>query len=207
MPLHVAFEARSREQVQAFHEAALAAGGKNNGDPGYRDYWPGYYLPLCSILTAITSKRCGTTTAKRRDLVSSALRNHPVSAPALRSPGCAGRRAVDSLIHKGYLCELADAYLGAAADREDPRVSPLFANLTGMPPMLIQVGSAETLLDDATRLAAAAGQADVPVTLEIWPHMIHAMASVECPFGVRPTSPEQRGQLHARTPVRDGSVC
>jgi catechol 2,3-dioxygenase-like lactoylglutathione lyase family enzyme len=40
---HVAFEARSREQVQAFHEAALAAGGKNNGDPGYRDYWPGYY--------------------------------------------------------------------------------------------------------------------------------------------------------------------
>jgi acetyl esterase/lipase len=50
----------------------------------------------------------------------------------------------------------------------------LFANLTGMPPMLIQVGSAETLLDDAIRLAAAAGEADVPVTLEIWPHMIHA---------------------------------
>ena len=43
VPSHVAFEARNREQVQAFHEAALAAGGKNNGDPGYRDYWPGYY--------------------------------------------------------------------------------------------------------------------------------------------------------------------
>jgi epsilon-lactone hydrolase len=81
---------------------------------------------------------------------------------------------VDPLIHKGYLCELADAYLGRAADRKDPRVSPLFADLTGMPPMLIQVGSAETLLDDAVRLAAAAGEADVPVTLEIWPHMIHA---------------------------------
>jgi monoterpene epsilon-lactone hydrolase len=40
--------------------------------------------------------------------------------------------------------------------------------------MLIQVGSAETLLADATRLAAAAGGADVPVVLEIWPHMIHA---------------------------------
>ena len=39
--------------------------------------------------------------------------------------------------------------------------------------MLIQVGLAETLLDDAVRLAAAAGEADVPVTLEIWPHMIH----------------------------------
>ena len=43
VPMHVAFEARSSEQVKAFHEAALAAGGKNNGDPGYRDYWPGYY--------------------------------------------------------------------------------------------------------------------------------------------------------------------
>ena len=82
--------------------------------------------------------------------------------------------AVDPLIHKGYLRELADAYLGGDADRKDPRVSPLFTNLVGMPPMLIQVGSAETLLDDSVRLAAAAGEADVPVTLEIWPQMIHA---------------------------------
>jgi epsilon-lactone hydrolase len=82
--------------------------------------------------------------------------------------------AVDPLIHTGYLHELADAYLGSGVDRKDPRVSPLFANLTGMPPVLIQVGSAETLLADAARLAAAAGEADVPVTLEIWPHMIHA---------------------------------
>jgi catechol 2,3-dioxygenase-like lactoylglutathione lyase family enzyme len=43
VPQHVAFEARNREQVQAFHAAALAAGGRNNGEPGYRDYWPGYY--------------------------------------------------------------------------------------------------------------------------------------------------------------------
>jgi epsilon-lactone hydrolase len=82
--------------------------------------------------------------------------------------------ALDPLIHTGYLHELADAYLGSDVDRRDPRVSPLFANLTGMPPMLIQVGSAETLLADAARLAGAAGEADVPVTLEIWPHMIHA---------------------------------
>ena len=40
--------------------------------------------------------------------------------------------------------------------------------------MLIQVGSAETLLDDAVRLAGAAGTADVRVTLEVWPDMIHA---------------------------------
>jgi len=86
----------------------------------------------------------------------------------------ATKDCVDPLIHRAYLGELADAYLGGAADRSDPRISPLFAKLTGLPPVLIQVGSAETLLDDAVRLAAAAGAADVGVTLEIWPHMIHA---------------------------------
>ena len=42
-PAHLAFEAKSAAQVQAFHKAALAAGAKDNGAPGYRDYWPGYY--------------------------------------------------------------------------------------------------------------------------------------------------------------------
>ena len=82
--------------------------------------------------------------------------------------------AVDPLIHKDYLGELADAYLHGATDRKDPHVSPLFGDLAGLPPMLIQVGSDETLLDDAVRLAAAAGAAAAPVTLEVWPHMIHA---------------------------------
>jgi len=82
--------------------------------------------------------------------------------------------AVDPIIHKGYLGELADAYAPAPLDRKDPLISPLFSDLRGFPPTLIQVGSAETLLADATRFAAAAGAADVDVTLEIWPHMIHA---------------------------------
>ena len=82
--------------------------------------------------------------------------------------------AVDPLIHKGYLEELAGAYVPSAMNRTDPSVSPLFADLRGFPPCLIQIGSAETLLADATRFAAAAGAADVSVRLEIWPHMIHA---------------------------------
>jgi acetyl esterase/lipase len=86
----------------------------------------------------------------------------------------ATKEAVDPLIHKGYLTELADAYAPKSIDRRDPLISPLFAELSGFPPILIQVGSAETLLADATRLAAAAGAADVDVTLEIWPNMIHA---------------------------------
>ena len=86
----------------------------------------------------------------------------------------AAKDAVDPIIHKAYLNELVDAYLPAGVERNDPRVSPLFSDLNGFPPMLIQVGSAETLLDDATRFARIAGAADVAVTLEIWPHMIHA---------------------------------
>jgi epsilon-lactone hydrolase len=84
------------------------------------------------------------------------------------------KSAVDPLIQKGYLEELAKAYAPAAMDRKDPSLSPLYADLKGLPPTLIQVGSAETLLDDAIRFAAAAGAADVSATLEIWPHMIHA---------------------------------
>jgi predicted lactoylglutathione lyase len=43
VPTHLAFEAASSAQVKAFHRAALAAGAKDNGKPGYREYWPGYY--------------------------------------------------------------------------------------------------------------------------------------------------------------------
>jgi epsilon-lactone hydrolase len=86
----------------------------------------------------------------------------------------ATKDTVDPLIHTAYLAELADAYAPAPVDRRDPLISPLFAELAGFPPVLIQVGSAETLLADAARLAAAAGAADVDVTLQIWPHMIHA---------------------------------
>jgi monoterpene epsilon-lactone hydrolase len=86
----------------------------------------------------------------------------------------ATKDAVDPLIHKAYLEELADAYAPQPIDRRDPLISPLFGDFRGFPPMLIQVGSAETLFADATRLAEAAGVADVVVRLEIWPHMIHA---------------------------------
>ncbi len=86
----------------------------------------------------------------------------------------ASKAAVDPLIHKEYLNELADAYLPAAMDRKDPRVSPLYADFTSFPPTLIQVGSNETLLDDSSRLARRVGAADVAVTLQIWPNMIHA---------------------------------
>ncbi|MBX9711740.1 MAG: alpha/beta hydrolase [Xanthobacteraceae bacterium] len=82
--------------------------------------------------------------------------------------------SVDPLIHKAYLEELAAAYVPHGTARKDPRVSPLFSDLTDFPPSLIQAGSHETLLDDAARFARALGEADVAVTLEVWPQMIHA---------------------------------
>ena len=80
---------------------------------------------------------------------------------------------VDPLIQKPYLMELAAAYL-SGTDPRTPLASPIYADLRGLPPLLIQVGSAETLLDDSVRLAGVAGAADVRVTLEVWPDMIHA---------------------------------
>ena len=83
------------------------------------------------------------------------------------------KAAEDALLNKPYLFELAAGYLHGA-DPKAPLASPLYADLHGLPPMLIQVGSAEILLDDAVRLARAAGAAGTRVTLQIWPDMIHA---------------------------------
>jgi predicted lactoylglutathione lyase len=43
VPTHLAFEANNQQEVEAFYKAALAAGATDNGGPGYRNYWPGYY--------------------------------------------------------------------------------------------------------------------------------------------------------------------
>lgn len=110
----------------------------------------------------------------RSELPACAWLVSPWTDLAMTGSMLAAKEAVDPLIHEGYLRELAEAYVPKSMDRTDPRVSPLYSNLAGLPPMLIQVGSDETLLADATRLAAAAGAAAVAVTLEIWPHMIHA---------------------------------
>lgn len=85
----------------------------------------------------------------------------------------ASKAPVDPLIQRTYLAELAAAYLHGA-DPRTPLASPVYANLHSLPRMLIQVGSAETLLSDAIRLAAVAGEADVRVELQVWPRMIHA---------------------------------
>ncbi|WP_127819041.1 alpha/beta hydrolase [Microbacterium sp. CPCC 204701] len=82
--------------------------------------------------------------------------------------------AIDPLLHRAYLEELATAFVPEGIPHDDPRVSPLFADLTGLPPTLVQVGADETLLDDSVRLVRAAALAEADVRLHVFPHMIHA---------------------------------
>jgi monoterpene epsilon-lactone hydrolase len=87
----------------------------------------------------------------------------------------AGKAAADpSLTPAGLRLRAAD-YL-AGHDATDPLASPVEADLTGLPPLLVHVGTAEVLLDDATRLAARAAACDVRTSLEVWPDMVHVFA-------------------------------
>jgi epsilon-lactone hydrolase len=80
--------------------------------------------------------------------------------------------AIDPLVHKPALVEWAKLYLNGK-DPRTPLASPLYANLAGLPPLLIQVGTSEVLLDDAARFAARAKAAGVNATYEEWANMIH----------------------------------
>ena len=91
-----------------------------------------------------------------------------------------GKAAVDPALTPEGLSRRAADYL-PDGDPAGELVSPIFADLTGLPPLLIQAGSHEILLDDATRLAAHAASADVPVTLEVTPgvpHVFQAFAAM-----------------------------
>jgi acetyl esterase/lipase len=83
-----------------------------------------------------------------------------------------GKQAVDPILTPVGLRLRVPDYV-AGADASDPRISPAFGDLTGLPPLLIQVGSHEVLLSDALRLAARAATADVPITLEVTPGVPH----------------------------------
>lgn len=112
-----------------------------------------------------------------------------VKAASLPQPSCAfcvspwvdleaqggsmiAKASVDPMIQKDNLLGFARHYLASASPRQ-PLAAPIHGDLSGLAPLLIHVGSAEALLDDSVRLAQVAGAADVPVSLEIWPEMIH----------------------------------
>ncbi|MCL6670929.1 alpha/beta hydrolase [Streptomyces panaciradicis] len=82
------------------------------------------------------------------------------------------KEGADPIFVEADLRTYADLYV-RAGDRAHPLASPVFADLTGLPPLLVQVGANEILLDDAVRLAGRAGADDVEVTLDIGPGLPH----------------------------------
>ena len=83
----------------------------------------------------------------------------------------------DPISTPAMLRQFASDYL-AGADPKTPLASPLFAALSGLPPLLVQVGMADLLLSDSERLATAAAEAGVDITLEIGeglPHVYQIM--------------------------------
>ncbi|MEG9861543.1 MAG: alpha/beta hydrolase [Parvularculales bacterium] len=83
------------------------------------------------------------------------------------------RADADPMISREPLLEMAAHYTGASGDARHPLVSPIFADLTGLPPLLIHVGDAEVLLDDSLTLHDNALKANVPSRLKVWDEMIH----------------------------------
>src|SRR5712692_4683117 len=84
----------------------------------------------------------------------------------------ATKATTDPIVTRDGVTALAQAYVGHG-DPKTPLASPLFADLRHLPPLLVQVGSEEVLLDDARRLGARARTAGVEVTVEEWPAMVH----------------------------------
>ena len=78
----------------------------------------------------------------------------------------------DPMVQREGLVSMAGVYLGGA-DPRSPLAAPMYAELDGLPPLLIQVGASETLFDDAVRLDEKARAAGVETTLEEWDDMIH----------------------------------
>jgi epsilon-lactone hydrolase len=82
------------------------------------------------------------------------------------------KAAADPMVQRANILDMARLYLNGA-DPRVPLAAPIYADLSSLAPLLIQVGAAETLLDDAIRLAKTAGAVDVRVDLQIWPEMVH----------------------------------
>ncbi|HZU70330.1 MAG TPA: alpha/beta hydrolase [Ktedonobacteraceae bacterium] len=91
---------------------------------------------------------------------------------ALAGESIKTKARVDVMVQANLMPYAVEAYLGKA-DPLTPLASPLYADLHGLPPLLIQVGTDEVLYDDATRLAERARAAGVDVTLEVWDGMFH----------------------------------
>jgi len=106
-------------------------------------------------------------------LPDAAIALSPATDLTWSSPSITSRADIDPIIRPQRLDAVVQAYLQNRAPVDDPCVSPLFGELAGLPPLLLQTGEAEVLFDDSVRFADKARQAGVTVNLETWPDMPH----------------------------------
>jgi epsilon-lactone hydrolase len=119
-----------------------------------------------AVATLLTLRDAG------RPLPSSAFLMSPYADLTLSGESVVDKAALDPLLTPDNLRRRVTDYV-ADADASDPYISPVYGDLAGLPPLLIQVGSHEILLSDAIRLAARAANADVAVTLDVVPGVPH----------------------------------
>ena len=104
------------------------------------------------------------------------------------------KREVDPLLSRELLQPRVADYT-AGQDAAHPLISPVFADLSGLPPLIIQAGSHEVLLDDAVRLARRAGADDVEVTLDIIPGVPHVFQGYSPMLDEAAAALDRAGQL------------
>jgi acetyl esterase/lipase len=97
----------------------------------------------------------------------------PMLDLTLSSPSIEANLATDPQVSREFLQYAVGRYLAAGIDPKAPLASPVFADLTGLPPVLLQAGGDEALLDDSLRFADAAEAVGVDVTVECWEAMMH----------------------------------
>ena len=127
-----------------------------------------------AVATLLALKEAGTPLPACAYLMS------PYADLTLSGESLIEKEAVDLILTPQGLRNRIPDYVNGA-DASHPHISPVFGDLSGLPPLLIQVGSHEVLLSDAVRLAGRAAAADVPVTLEVTPgvpHVFQAYAAV-----------------------------
>jgi len=107
-----------------------------------------------------------------KPLPASGLLMSPYVDLTLSGDSMAEKADLDPILSPDALQTRVPDYV-AAADPSDPLISPIFGDLTGLPALLIQVGTHEVLLSDAVRLAGLAAKSDVLVTLEVTPGVPH----------------------------------
>jgi len=155
------FPAAVDDAVSAYR--ALLSQGRDAGDIAIGGESAGGGLAVATLIAARD---------KQLPLPASLVAMSPWTDMRCESGSFHTKAKVDPLLTRRSLKEMADAYLGST-DPRDGLASPAMADLKGLPPMLIHVGTDEVLLDDSRHLLAAAKAANVEADLVIWPDMIH----------------------------------